>query len=159
MQQLKVLSRSTVSATQSKTVSKCLQSSLKFPTLLSELLAPESPLCPQAINHRLLCCELGKQTCLVFSKHFQLHAETPILLQLFFQRTQTTLSKGNRWCLGNWQTPSLKDGEAEWFDYYCITVVSLLQTVFFETTCKGICYKFLQSQVKGNPVYLKCSEK
>ena len=64
------------------------------PTLLSELLAPDPPLCPEAVYHRLLSCELRQQSRLVFLEQFELEAKTPVLLHLCFQGMQTALAEG-----------------------------------------------------------------
>ena len=64
------------------------------PTLLSELLAPDPSLCPEAVYHRLLGCELRQQSTLVFLKQLKLQAETPVLLHLCFQGMQTALAEG-----------------------------------------------------------------
>lgn len=68
--------------------------SWRSPTLLSELLAPDPPLCPEAIYHRLLSCELRQQSRLVLLEQLELQAETPILLHLCFQGMQTALAEG-----------------------------------------------------------------
>lgn len=60
-------------------------------TLLSELLAPEPPLRPETVYHRLLSCELGQQSCLVFLEQLELHTQAPVLLHLCFQWMHSTL--------------------------------------------------------------------
>lgn len=64
------------------------------PTLMSEFLAPDLPLCPEAVNHRLVGCELRHQLCLLFLQQLQLQTRTSVLLQFFFQGTEAAL--GNK---------------------------------------------------------------
>ncbi len=64
------------------------------PTLLSQFLAPDLPLCSEAIYHRLLSCELRQQSCLVFLEQLKLQAETLVLLHFLFQGMQTSLAEG-----------------------------------------------------------------
>lgn len=73
-----------------KTNSKC---SLMSPTLLSQFLAPDPPLCPEAVYHRLLSCELRQKSCLLFLEQFKLQAEAPALLHLCFQGMQAALAE------------------------------------------------------------------
>lgn len=63
-------------------------------TLLSELLAPDPPFCPEAIYHRLLSCELRQQSSLVFLEQLKLQTDTPILLHLCFHGMQSALAEG-----------------------------------------------------------------
>lgn len=69
------------------------KSSWTSPTLLSELLAPDPPLCPEAVYHRLLSCELRQQSRLVFLEQLELQAETSVLLHLCFHGVQTALAE------------------------------------------------------------------
>lgn len=78
-------------------------------TLLSELLAPDSPLCPEAVDHRLLSCELRQQSCLLFLEQLELQAEAPVLLHLCFQGMQTALAEG--------PTVLIIDGHLSWQIY------------------------------------------
>lgn len=66
------------------------------PTLLSELLAPDPPLCPEAVYHRLLSCELRQQSCLVLLDQLKLQTKAPVLLHLYFQGMQAALPQGQR---------------------------------------------------------------
>ena len=64
------------------------------PTLLSELLAPDPPLCSEAVDHRFLSRELRQHSRLVLLEQLELQAKAPVLLHLCFQRVQTALADG-----------------------------------------------------------------
>lgn len=64
------------------------------PTLLSELLAPDPPLCSETVYDRFLSSELRQQSCLLFLEQLELQAEAAVLLHLCSQGMQTTLAKG-----------------------------------------------------------------
>lgn len=70
------------------------KSSWMSPTLLSELLAPDPPLCPETVYHRFLSCELRQQSCFFFLEQLELQAEAAVLFHLCFQGMQTALAKG-----------------------------------------------------------------
>lgn len=61
---------------------------------MSEFLTPDPPLCPEAVYHRLLGCELRHQLCLLFLEQLKLQTHMSVLLQFFFQRMEPAL--GNK---------------------------------------------------------------
>lgn len=64
---------------------------VQSPTLLSELLAPDPPFCPETVYHRLLRCELRQQSSFLFLQQLDLQADAPVLLYLCFHGMQAAL--------------------------------------------------------------------
>lgn len=64
---------------------------------MSKLLTPDLPLCPEAVDHRLLSRELRQQSRFLFLQQLELQAEASVPLYFCFQRMETVL--------GNKQTP------------------------------------------------------